>query len=82
MKSFTPLYGNALNLILSGVLAPLRFPCPCGGGDSISGLGFEVAIVVMRTAFVVSAEGGGGKLERSGIEERMCARQRKHSPLP
>lgn len=34
------------------------------------------ASVVLRTRFVVSAEGGGGR------EERVEARQRKHSPLP
>lgn len=38
--------------------------------------------MVLRTACVVSAEGGGGRLV--GIEDgvRIEARQRKHSPVP
>jgi hypothetical protein len=38
--------------------------------------------VVMRVALVVSALGGGGSDDRSGIEGRIVARQRKHSPVP
>ena len=38
-------------------------------------------IVVLRVIFVMSAEGGGGRWW--GLEgARMCARQRKHSPVP
>ena len=37
--------------------------------------------VVLRVAFVVSAEGGKGRWVREEAE-RMCARQRKHSPVP
>lgn len=67
----------------SGVLAPLLLTWPFCGAANVSTLLFGVAIVVMRTAFVVSSEGGGGRFAaRSGIEERMWARQRKHSPLP
>ena len=40
------------------------------------------AIVVLRCRFVVSVLGGGGRDERSGVEERRDARQRKHSPVP
>lgn len=38
-------------------------------------------IVVLRVMFVVSVEGGGGRCCRF-VGERMCARQRKHSPVP
>jgi hypothetical protein len=39
--------------------------------------------VVVRWRFVVSEDGGGGRVDRSdGWEERMEARQRKHSPVP
>jgi hypothetical protein len=45
-------------------------------------LGFGTATVVIRCACVVSAEGGRGRLVRSGSEGSTVARQRKHSPLP
>ena len=41
----------------------------------------DPSIVVLRAAFVVSEEGGGGRWERLA-GERMWARQRKHSPVP
>ncbi len=40
------------------------------------------AMVVLRPIEEVSAEGGGGRLERMCEEGRMEARQRKHSPVP
>lgn len=44
---------------------------------------FDMApMVVLRVMFVVSAEGGGGRDERSGKAGRRKARQRKHSPVP
>lgn len=54
-----------MNLILSGVLAPLP---PLLGAFELGGLRwcFGCAIVVMRWAFVVSAEGGGGSEARLG----------------
>jgi hypothetical protein len=78
-----PLYGNALNLIRSGVLAPLLVARPFFGGANESPLLFGEDMVVIRTASVVSSEGGGGRfICRSEKPESMCARQRKHSPLP
>lgn len=71
-----------MNLILSGVLVPL------GAGDAVLDGGcprqtpVAAESVVMRPRFVVSAEGGGGKEERVGMELRVEERQRKHSPLP
>lgn len=51
-------------------------------GESRVGVGDLVPpIVVLRVMFVVSAEGGGGRCWRLEAE-RMCARQRKHSPVP
>ena len=43
-----------------------------------------LARVVLRAieVVVVSALGGGGREERSGVEVRMEVRQRKHSPVP
>lgn len=43
-----------------------------------------LAIVVLRGRdAVVGAEGGGGReIERSEVEGRRVARQRKHSPVP
>lgn len=41
-----------------------------------------VAIVVLRCMCVVSADGGGGNDERSGIEGRRKALHKKHSPVP
>ena len=80
-----PLYGNALNLILSGVLVPVP---PAEGGLRL--LPFENELlgepsVVLRVACVVSAEGGGGSEANDGsgpCEVRRDDRQRKHSPLP
>lgn len=43
---------------------------------------FVVAIVVLRCMCVVSADGGGGNDERSGMEGRRKALHRKHSPVP
>ena len=71
-----------MNLIRSGVLVPLLLAFPDAGGDSVS-LGLTDASVVILVACVVSADGGGGSsIARSGSEESICARQRKHSPLP
>ncbi len=39
-------------------------------------------MVVLRTACVVSAEGGGGRFVGMEAGVRMEARQRKHSPVP
>jgi hypothetical protein len=51
-------------------------------GERRVGVGdFGPPIVVLRVMFVVSADGGGGRWERFE-GERMCARQRKHSPVP
>lgn len=63
------------------MLVPLRLVCFEFGGLRLLDFAGD-AIVVMRTALVVSADGGGGKLERSGSEGRTWARQRKHSPFP
>ena len=41
-----------------------------------------LAIVVLRCRLVVSVLGGGGKEESKGVEDRIEARQRKHSPVP
>lgn len=86
VKSSDPLCGNATNRVLSGVLVPLLLPLPDDGGDNAPcdlALCFGIASVVARLACVVSAEGGGGKFaRRSGIDERTCERQRKHSRLP
>jgi hypothetical protein len=68
--------------MLSGVAVPLLLVCSDGGGDSVSGFAADAEIVVMRVAWVVSADGGGGRFIRSGIDFSTCARQRKHSPLP
>ena len=40
------------------------------------------ATVVLRWRFVVSADGGGGRLARIEAAGRTEARQRKHSPVP
>lgn len=37
---------------------------------------------MVRTACVVSAEGGGGRFVGIELAVRMDARQRKHSPVP
>ena len=42
----------------------------------------ELDIVVLRCRFVVSLEGKGGRWLGRVAEERMEARQRKHSPVP
>jgi hypothetical protein len=44
----------------------------------------DVPIVVLRCMLTVSEEGGAGRFERLGMpdEERIEARQRKHSPVP
>jgi len=39
-------------------------------------------MVVMRWAWVVSSDGGGGREDRSGSAGSRKARQRKHSPVP
>lgn len=41
----------------------------------------EEEMVVLRVMFVVSAEGGGGRFEGKE-EDKVEARQRKHSPVP
>ena len=69
-----------MNRIRSGVLVPLRLAWFEFGGLNV--LGFVEPIVVIRVAFVVSADGGGGRFERSGKDGSTCARHRKHSPLP
>ena len=74
-----PLYGKALNRILSGVLAPVLMPF---GGESVLPGPFALEMVVLRWRSVVSAEGGGGREEREGILGRTLDRQRKHSPVP
>ncbi len=42
----------------------------------------EEEMVVDRTMFVVSVEGGGGRLVGMVEAARVDARQRKHSPVP
>ena len=64
------------------MLVPLRLACSELGGLNVLDLVVGDATVVIRTALVVSADGGGGRFERSGRDGRTCARQRKHSPLP
>jgi hypothetical protein len=83
----TPLYGNALKRIRSGVLVPLLLPLLLAA--LLDDADFGCSSVVCRPfRFVVSEEGGGGRWERSGfefeneIEGRMEQRQRKHSPVP
>lgn len=61
-----PLYGNALNRIRSGVLAPLGVGSEGGARKSLDGdIRFDVLLsdrtVVERSTLVVSALGGGGK---------------------
>ena len=41
-----------------------------------------VPTVVLRTALVVSADGGGGRFVGIEFDVRIEARQRKHSPVP
>lgn len=42
-----------------------------------------VRMVVERGMFVVSEDGGGGREDmKEGSDERIDARQRKHSPVP
>ena len=66
-----------MNLILSGVEVPLL------EAEAVKeGFFVVVAIVVLRCMWVVSAEGGGGKDERSGKEGRRRALHKKHSPVP
>lgn len=78
-----------MNLILSGVLDPfvlfLPFAAEAGSNETREADEevFDMALmVVLRVMFVVSAEGGGGRDERSGKAGRRDARQRKHSPVP
>jgi hypothetical protein len=51
--------------------------CEVGGREET-----EDPIVVLRCRLVVSLEGGGGRWFAMVCEERMEARQRKHSPVP
>jgi hypothetical protein len=77
-----PLYGKALNLILSGVLALLEGFVKSLDGERSDNFVFEVcAIVVLRCILAVSAEGGRGSGGREFVS-RIEARQRKHSPVP
>lgn len=46
------------------------------------GEGSEEMVVVREVRFVVSAEGGGGRVEVWRELRTVIARQRKHSPLP
>lgn len=65
-----------MNRILSGVDVPLL-------EEGVKECFFVVvAIVVLRCMCVVSADGGGGNDERSGIEGRRKALHKKHSPVP
>jgi hypothetical protein len=81
-----------LKRIRSGVEAPEENDGVFGVGGArvpkeAGEMGFETEsvlgppMVVLRVAFVVSDEGGGGRWARL-VGERMCARQRKHSPVP
>lgn len=63
----------------SGVLAPV---CVEGNDVGESREDAALEIVVLRCRFVVSVEGGGGRWLGSVAEERVEARQRKHSPVP
>lgn len=79
------MYGKALNLILSGVAVPPFLGVPfelreASEADDVA-LG-KAPIVVLRCMFVVSAEGGGGRDERSGIAGSVEARHRNDSPVP
>jgi hypothetical protein len=78
---------------LEGVLVPeelaLKWPFPLLGGKSWLPLLLRWSTdergllrVVLRTAWVVSAEGGGGRFARKEEAGRVVARQRKHSPVP
>jgi hypothetical protein len=53
-------------------------------GERREGSREEAESVVLRCMFVVSDEGGGGRLASGGMEEaeRIDALQRKHSPVP
>ena len=71
--------------ILSGVLVPLLLaPFDVGGVSEVpkSISLFACPIVVDRCKFVVSALGGGGNDASVGIDESVCERQRKDSPVP
>lgn len=63
------------------MLVPLLLACSEDGGLNVSGFVGDATVVIL-TALVVSADGGGGRFARSGRVGRTCARQRKHSPLP
>jgi hypothetical protein len=72
VKSFSPVYGKALNLIRSGVAVPEACPfVPFAEGTlsearDTAELLFAIPTVVIRWACVVSSLGGRGRDERSG----------------
>lgn len=94
----TPEYGKALKRSRSGVDMPDANEGRCGDsrsplllcwnvlviGERTWGVGLRAPpIVVLRTIFEVSDEGGGGRFASEREEAlSMDERQRKHSPVP
>lgn len=74
-----------MNRKRSGVEAPVgRFGEARGGDSKLAGERGGADTVVVRCVFVVSADGGGGRVETKAADAgvRIEARQRKHSPVP
>jgi len=72
--------GARFDVDVAGVVVGDRDECVEVVEESVDEL---VPRVVLRVMFVVSEEGGAGRCDNvERVDERMEARQRKHSPVP